>query len=86
MQKNFDITIWSQANCTACDAAKRLLENYNITYKVKTINSLETKQEFFNTFPSLRSVPQIIVDGKHIGGLQELQRFINDNSKTLKVV
>lgn len=52
----------------------------------KTIDSVETKQLFFTSFPGARSVPQISVAGEWIGGLQELKRLINDNSKALKMV
>lgn len=81
-----DVIIWTQPNCSACDTAKKLLEQLNIPYMAKTIDSVETKQLFFTSFPGARSVPQISVAGEWIGGLQELKRLINDNSKALKMV
>lgn len=81
-----DVVIWTQPNCSACDTAKKLLEQLNIAYIAKTIDSVETKQLFFTSFPGARSVPQISVAGEWIGGLQELKRLINDNSKALKMV
>jgi len=89
MQKNLtlsDVVVWTQPQCSACDTAKKLLDQLGITYSSKTIDSVETKQLFFSTFPGARSVPQISVAGKWIGGLQELKRLLDDNSKALKMV
>jgi glutaredoxin len=89
IQKNLDfknVVVWSQANCSACETAKKLLSQLNIAYTVKMLDSVETKQVFFHIFPGARSVPQITIDGKWIGGLQELKTYLNDNSKALKVV
>ena len=84
--KNRVVVVWSQPNCPGCDAAKHLLDNLGATYTVKLVDNPETKQVFFNIFPGARSVPQITVDGKWIGGLQELKAYINDNNKVLKMV
>lgn len=81
-----NVVVWTQPQCPACDTAKKLLEQLSIPYTAQTITNLETKQLFFSTFPGARSVPQISVDGKWIGGLQELKRLLDDNSKALKMV
>ena len=81
-----DVVIWTQPQCSACDTAKKLLDQLQIPYSTMSIESVETKQLFFSTFPSARSVPQISVQGRWIGGLQELKRLLNDNSKALKMV
>lgn len=89
MQQNSKIkeaVVWAQANCSACDTAKKLLGQLGIAYTVKMLDSVETKQVFFNIFPGARSVPQITIDGRWVGGLQELKTYLNDNSKALKVV
>lgn len=78
MQKKLKPTkaeVWSQTNCPACREAKRLLELHQITYgeKMLGINGY-TKKDLILKVPDARSVPQIFLDGKHIGGLQELKR------------
>jgi glutaredoxin len=67
--------VWSQTNCPACTEAKRLLEQRAIKYEecMIAINGY-TKKDLIAKVPNARSVPQIFLDGKYIGGLQELKR------------
>ena len=76
------VTIWSQENCAACTSAKNLAESLGLSYEVSMINSIETKQEFFDTCKGARSVPQIIIDGVWIGGLQEFKNYLSTKSIT----
>lgn len=78
MQKKLKPTsaeVWSQTNCPACTEAKRLLELHRIKYgeKMLGINGY-SKKDLIEKVPDARSVPQIFLDGKHIGGLLELKR------------
>jgi len=89
MLKNLGIkqvVIWTQTKCSACETAKKIMEQMQIPYETKNIDSEATKQLFFITFPAARTVPQIVVDGTWVGGLQEFKKYLNDNSKALKVV
>jgi glutaredoxin len=89
MQKNLGISgvvIWTQPSCPACDTAKKLMDQLGISYETKSLDSTVTKQLFFSTFPGARSVPQIMVNGTWVGGLQELKTYLNDNLKALKMV
>lgn len=67
--------VWSQTNCPACTEAKRLLEQRAIKYHecMIAMNGY-TKKDLIAKVPNARSVPQIFLDGKYIGGLQELKR------------
>jgi glutaredoxin len=57
------VVVWSKYNCTFCDQAKLLLGQKEIAFEEKKIGTA-------------RSVPQIIIDGKVIGGLLELKEFL----------
>ncbi len=57
-----------------CDAAKRLLERNNISYKEINVALLEgKKEEMIKKANGRRTIPQIFFDDKHIGGYQELR-------------
>jgi len=73
--------VWSQTNCPACTEAKKLLERYGIGYSECMIGiNGYTKKDLIDKVPQARSVPQIFLDGKHIGGLLELKQVLaNDN-------
>lgn len=79
LQSNAEV--WSQTNCPACSEAKKLLERYNIQYSEKMIGiNGYTKKDLIDKVPTARSVPQIFLDGKYIGGLHELKQvLLNDN-------
>jgi len=79
LQSNAEV--WSQTNCPACSEAKKLLENYGIKYAERMIGiNGYTKKDLIDKVPTARSVPQIFLDGKYVGGLMELKRILqNDN-------
>lgn len=81
-----NVTVWSQTGCAACEQAKQLLAANNLPYTVQMLDSAAQKQIFFTHFPTARSVPQIVVNDTWIGGLSDLKRFIDDYTKTTKVV
>ena len=81
------VTIWSQPNCSACTSAKQFLTQQGIPYTELLIGSAGiTKEDLFKAVPGARSVPQVFVDDKYVGGFMELKRaIINDYTETTKV-
>ncbi len=79
MQTNLNnkrAVVWSQANCLACNQAKALLDIKGISYEVKMLGENATKQELLEAVPNARSVPQIFLDGKYVGGLDDLRKTV----------
>ena len=70
------VVVWSKYNCTFCDQAKLLLGQRSIKVEEKKIGDGYTKEELLEEVPTARSVPQIIIDGKVIGGFPELKEFL----------
>lgn len=70
--------IWSKYHCTFCDQAKTLLTQQGIEFEERKIGDGWTKEELLEEIPTARSVPQIILDDKLIGGFKELKEFLND--------
>ena len=70
------VVIWSKYHCTFCDQAKLLLGQREIKFEEKKIGDGYTKEELLEEIPTARSVPQIIIDGKVIGGFPELKEFL----------
>lgn len=81
-----DVQVWALSNCSACESAKQLLDEHGISYETKSLDDPINKQIFFMRFPNVRTVPQIIIAGTRIGGLKELKKYIDDNTKTTEVV
>ena len=63
--------IFSKSNCPNCVKAKRLLDNYEIPYKVVDIEQDDEARNTLNT-KGLRSVPQVFDDDILVGGYDKL--------------
>jgi glutaredoxin len=70
--------VWSKNGCPYCDQAKALLEKNNIKFEVRTLGSGWTKEELLAAVPNAKTVPQIFLDGKLIGGFTELKKHLED--------
>lgn len=68
--------VYSKPNCPNCVQAKNLLSIKNIEYTEIRIGEDITREEFFSLFPEAKTVPQIILQGRHIGGFQELTKLV----------
>jgi len=67
--------VWSKPACPYCDQAKALLKMKGIEYEEKIIGDGYLKEDLLEEVPGARSVPQIILDEKLIGGFQELKQY-----------
>jgi glutaredoxin len=70
--------VWSKYNCPYCDQAKALLQSKNIPFEERKIGDGYTKEDLLEAVPNARSVPQIFLDDKLIGGFTELRQHIQD--------
>ena len=71
------VEIYSKPQCPYCIQAKALAESkgYELTYKM--LDEDFTREQLFETFPTARTFPQIIVDGKKIGGFTEFKALVD---------
>ena len=72
--------VWSKDNCTFCDQAKALLEQRNIAYEEKKIGYGYTREDLLEAVPTARTVPQIFVNNNHVGGFNELRKYIEETA------
>lgn len=68
--------VWSKDSCQQCDQAKSLLTLSNIEYEERNINQSWSKEQLLEAVPNARSVPQIFIDDKLIGGFKELRKYL----------
>lgn len=74
-----EVSIFGTANCSYCDMAKKLCENFSVPYSYYDI-ATDTKamNYLMDELGMFKTVPQIFADGKHIGGFSELKELLND--------
>jgi glutaredoxin 3 len=69
-----NVEIYTGPLCIFCDWAKALLEKKGVPFKEIYIGNDQKKmEEMIKKTNGLRAVPQIFIDGQHIGGNDKLQ-------------
>ena len=73
-----EVEIYSKINCIFCDKAKMRLAKQNP--KIHMLDQDYNREDFFKKFPNAKTFPQIIINGKNIGGYQELEKWLENNT------
>jgi glutaredoxin 3 len=68
--------VWSKYHCPYCDQAKALLTQKGIKFEEKKIGDGYSKEDLLEAVPTARTVPQIFLDDKLIGGFTELKAYL----------
>lgn len=76
------ITIYGKTQCPYCDRAKKLCTERNLEFEYKNVEYNEYLNELKEKIPNVRSVPQIWVQGDHVGGFTELVQYLEDTGYT----
>lgn len=77
-----DIEIFTIPACPFCQKAKALLEDNYLDYIEYDISQNEEElrkmlAELYDIPSGRATVPQVVINGKHIGGYSELKEIIN---------
>lgn len=70
------VEIWGKSHCPFCEKAKALTRQEGLNYIYHQLDEDFTIEELKEQFPTAKTFPQILVDGKYIGGFQEYRIFI----------
>ena len=68
--------VWSKDACPFCVQAKALLESRGIDFEERNIMHGWTREQLLEAVPNARTLPQIFVDDKHVGGFNELRKHL----------
>lgn len=67
------VKIYSTGTCPICDKTKALLTKWHIPYEESRVDlDREALKEMLEITNHARTVPQLAIDGKWIGGFNEL--------------
>ena len=74
------LKVYSTGICPICDKTKSLLTKWGIPYdEVRVDQDQNALREFSQVTNGARTVPQITIDGKWIGGFTELTELHMDD-------
>jgi len=78
-------TVYTKPNCTYCEQAKALLKSKSQPFEIINVDVGQPKvegqkyitvQELKEAIPTAMTVPQILQEGRLIGGFRELQQVL----------
>lgn len=67
------VTVYTTQMCPYCVQAKRLLGERSIPYDEIDVSDDGLREEMVRKAGGKRTVPQIFIDGAHVGGYTELR-------------
>ena len=73
-----NVEIYSKSNCSFCDKAKYYFDQNDITFQEHNVEIPETFKILMERNPNARTMPQIFIDDKLIGGYTDLMEFVNE--------
>jgi len=68
-----EVEIFTGPRCGYCHAAKALLGQLGLTYTERDVSDPVVRDEFRERLPRAKTIPQIFIDGEHIGGYDDLK-------------
>ena len=75
------LKVFSTGICPICDKTKQLLNKWGIAYdEVRIDTDIEGRREFIEKTNGARTVPQITIHDKWIGGFSELTELHMDGA------
>ncbi len=66
--------IYSKDNCPNCEKAKALVMGAGHTPQIKKLGEDISREAFFARFSNAKTLPQIELNGEHIGGFSQLEQ------------
>ena len=74
-----NVEIYTGPLCAFCDRAKALLNKKGVSFKEIDLASDASKmEEMIKKTNGMKTIPQIFIDGRHIGGNDRLQALENE--------
>lgn len=71
-----NVVVWSKDHCPYCVQAKTLLTIKGIEFEERNISQgIWTREQLLEACPEARTVPQIVIDGRVIGGYDRLEEY-----------
>ena len=73
------VSIYTKDNCIWCDRAKILLDSRKISYNEIDLSDDSERLKFYEKIgDNVKTVPQVFIDDKRIGGFQDLKVFLDE--------
>ena len=68
-----EIKMYTKKVCPYCVRAKALLSSKGLQWEEVSMEDPEVRQMFMEHYPTVRTVPQIFINGDRVGGYEDLE-------------
>lgn len=81
MKTGYKIEVFSKKQCSGCEQVKNLLNVRGLVYKEILVDepSGSGREQLLIRLPNARSVPQVFINNRHIGGVHDLVKELSSN-------
>ena len=74
-----NFAVYSKDNCPYCEKIKQVMDLTKLSYVVYNLNEHFDKKSFIDEFGKGSTFPQVVVDGKKLGGCVDTIEFLREN-------
>ena len=74
---NFDI--FSKDGCPYCEKVKNVMELTKVSHVVYNLDEHFDRKSFYGEFGEGSTFPQVVVDGKKLGGCVDTIQYLKEN-------
>jgi glutaredoxin len=74
-----NFAVYTKEGCPYCDKVKQVLELTESKFVVYNLDEHFDKDSFYGEFGNGSTFPQVVVDGKKLGGCVDTVKFLKEN-------
>ena len=75
-----NFAVYSKDGCPFCDRINQVLELGNFNFVVYDLNKNFDRDSFYGEFGEGATFPQVVVNGKKLGGCQETVKYLKEHN------
>lgn len=76
-----EFTVYSKEDCPYCYKLKTILELTGSQFKIFKLEEDFSREEFYSLFGDKSTFPQVLCDGKSIGGCSDTIKLLKESMK-----
>ena len=76
---DMNFAVYTKNGCPYCDKVKQVLELTGSKFVVYNLDEHFDKDSFYGEFGNGSTFPQVVVDGKKLGGCVDTVKFLKEN-------
>ena len=74
-----NFAVYSKDGCPYCERIKQVMDLTKLSYVVYNLNEDFDRNSFYDEFGQGSTFPQVVVDGKKLGGCSDTIQFLRKN-------